>query len=100
MRGPDSEPREPDEPEAQEPILAIPCPCCQGEDEAFGRRCCLTLVAVMTKELGAFLGTPPPPFNGVTGWMNDGDEAFNLPGCWRCGDAGVVPCSENTEEEL
>ncbi len=112
MRGPESVPYEDTSDDWQDwdeygqaqgahaPILAVACPCCEGLDEAFGTRCCLTAARVMTRELAAFLGSGDVPLHGVSGWANRGLEAADTPGCWRCGDSGVVPCDERTEEPL
>jgi hypothetical protein len=103
MRGPDSVPWytlwDEGEPE-QEPILMTVCPCCKGLDEAFGTRACLTYARVLTRELACFLSKGDVPLHGVSGWSNQGLEAANTPGCLRCGDAGVVPVGQDTEEEL
>jgi hypothetical protein len=102
MRGPDSVPGwvlADEEPEPA-PILTALCPCCKGLDEAFGTRTCLTYAQVLTRELASFLSKGDVPLHGVSGWSNQGLEAANTPGCLRCGDAGVVPCDERTEEPL
>jgi hypothetical protein len=96
MRGPNSLPgwvladEEPPSP----PILTVPCPCCRGNGH--DGRSCKTLGLVLLKVMSAGLAGG----DYRNGWINQGDEAFNTPGCVRCGDSGVVPCNPDTEEVL
>lgn len=85
MRGPDSVPwytlwdMEEDE---QEPILAIPCPCCKGTAHSDLSACEFGIDLALSGEV-------------VHVWMNTRLE--ELPACIQCFDAGVVPADE---EEL